>query len=92
MELNDLNDLLLTSWSQIPQQTFRGLVESIIRLVMDVLLAKERPTHYLSCGSNAMLYWVYTIPIFYILLFLRKTNITLILASGLPGPFAVVGS
>ena len=27
--LQDLKDLLLTSWCQIPQTTFRGLVESI---------------------------------------------------------------
>merc|ERR1711980_5436 len=27
--LQDLKDLLLTSWCQIPQHTFRGLVESM---------------------------------------------------------------
>ncbi|KAK3559853.1 hypothetical protein QTP86_021422 [Hemibagrus guttatus] len=38
--LQDLKDLLLTSWCQIPQQTFRDLVESRPRRVRAVLAAK----------------------------------------------------
>ena len=38
--LQDLKDLLLTSWCQIPQRTFRGLVESMPRWVRVVLAAK----------------------------------------------------
>ena len=44
--LQVLKDLLLTSWCQIPQKTFRGLVESMPRLVRAVLAAKVGPTQY----------------------------------------------
>ena len=44
--LQDLKDLLLTSWCQIPQHTFRGLVESMPRRVRAVLAAKGGPTQY----------------------------------------------
>jgi len=44
--LQDLKDLLLTSWCQIPQHIFRGLVESMPRRVRAVLAAKGRPTQY----------------------------------------------
>ena len=40
--LKDLKDLLLTSWCQTPQHTFRGLVESMPRRVRAVLTAKGR--------------------------------------------------
>ncbi|KAK3505622.1 hypothetical protein QTP70_021284 [Hemibagrus guttatus] len=40
--LQDLKDLLLTSWCQIPQHTFRDLVESMPRLVRAVLAAKSK--------------------------------------------------
>ncbi|KAK3541531.1 hypothetical protein QTP86_029169 [Hemibagrus guttatus] len=39
--LQDLKDLLLTSWCQIPQHTFRDLVESMPRRVRAVLAAKR---------------------------------------------------
>ncbi|KAK3513322.1 hypothetical protein QTP70_012374 [Hemibagrus guttatus] len=39
--LQDLKDLLLTSWCQIPQHTFRDLVESMPRWVRAVWAAKE---------------------------------------------------
>ncbi|KAK3507481.1 hypothetical protein QTP70_026050 [Hemibagrus guttatus] len=38
--LEDLKDLLLTSWCQIPRHTFRDLVESMPRRVRAVLAAK----------------------------------------------------
>ena len=38
--LQDLKDLLLTSWCQIPQHTLRDLVESMFRRVSAVLAAK----------------------------------------------------
>ncbi|KAK3516157.1 hypothetical protein QTP70_005397 [Hemibagrus guttatus] len=38
--LQDLKDLLLTSWCQIPQHTFRDLVESMPRWVRAALAAK----------------------------------------------------
>ncbi|KAK3536012.1 hypothetical protein QTP70_024504 [Hemibagrus guttatus] len=38
--LLDLKDLLLTSWCQIPQHTFRDLVESMPRLVRAVLVGR----------------------------------------------------
>ncbi|KAK3560207.1 hypothetical protein QTP86_000776, partial [Hemibagrus guttatus] len=38
--LQDLKDLLLSSWCQIPQHTFRGLVESIPQRVRAVSAAK----------------------------------------------------
>ena len=44
--LQDLKDLLLTSWCQIPQDTFRGLVESMPRRVRAVLVARGGPTQY----------------------------------------------
>uniref|UniRef100_A0A0E9WSK0 Tc1-like transposase DDE domain-containing protein n=1 Tax=Anguilla anguilla TaxID=7936 RepID=A0A0E9WSK0_ANGAN len=44
--LQDLNDLLLTSWCQIPEDTFRGLVESMPRWVRAVLAARGGPTQY----------------------------------------------
>ena len=44
--LQDLKDLLLTSWCQIPQHTFRDLVESMPRQVRAVLSAKRGPTAY----------------------------------------------
>lgn len=44
--LQDLKDLLLTSWCQIPQHTFRGLVESMPRRLRAVLVAKGGPTQY----------------------------------------------
>ncbi|KAK3532871.1 hypothetical protein QTP70_001156 [Hemibagrus guttatus] len=44
--LQDLKDLLLTSWCQIPQHTFRDLVESMPRWVRTVLAAKGGPTQY----------------------------------------------
>ncbi len=44
--LQDLKDLLLTSWYQTPQHTFRGLVESMPRWVRAVLAAKGGPTQY----------------------------------------------
>lgn len=44
--LQDLKDLLLTSWCQIPQYTFRGLVESMPERVRAALSAKGRPTQH----------------------------------------------
>ncbi|KAJ8417445.1 hypothetical protein AAFF_G00286720 [Aldrovandia affinis] len=44
--LQDLKDLMLTSWCQIPQDTFRGLVEYMPRRVRDVLVARGGPTQY----------------------------------------------
>ncbi|MCI4382560.1 hypothetical protein PGIGA_G00016250 [Pangasianodon gigas] len=44
--LQDLKGLLLTSWCQIPQHTFRGLVESMLRRVRAVLVAQGGPTQY----------------------------------------------
>uniref|UniRef100_A0AAY5L8T0 Carboxypeptidase E n=1 Tax=Esox lucius TaxID=8010 RepID=A0AAY5L8T0_ESOLU len=46
--LQDLKDLLLISWCQIPQHHFRGLLESMPRRVRAVLAAKGGPTQYLS--------------------------------------------
>ncbi|KAK3573262.1 hypothetical protein QTP86_019240, partial [Hemibagrus guttatus] len=40
LNLKDLQDLLLTSWCQIPQHTFRDLVESMLRWVRAVLQQK----------------------------------------------------
>ncbi|KAK3523569.1 hypothetical protein QTP70_002478 [Hemibagrus guttatus] len=49
--LQDLKDLLLTSWCQIPQHTYRNLVESMLRWVRAVLAAKGVPTGTpLLCG------------------------------------------
>uniref|UniRef100_A0AAY5KZE1 Tc1-like transposase DDE domain-containing protein n=1 Tax=Esox lucius TaxID=8010 RepID=A0AAY5KZE1_ESOLU len=45
-KLQDLTDLLLTSCCPIPQHTFRGLVESMHRLVKAVLMANGRPRQY----------------------------------------------
>ena len=42
--LQELKELLLTSWCQIPQHTFRGLVESMPQRVMAVLAAEGGPT------------------------------------------------
>ncbi|KAK3525097.1 hypothetical protein QTP86_015271 [Hemibagrus guttatus] len=42
--LQDINDLLLISWCQIPQHTFRDLVEPMPRQVKAVLAAKGGPT------------------------------------------------
>ncbi|KAK3563664.1 hypothetical protein QTP86_033502 [Hemibagrus guttatus] len=50
--LQDLKDLLLTSWCQIPQHTFRDLVESIPRWVRAVLAAKGGPTQCQAGGHN----------------------------------------
>ncbi|KAK3522560.1 hypothetical protein QTP86_023282 [Hemibagrus guttatus] len=44
--LQDLKDLLLTSWCQIPQHTFRDLVKCMPRRVRAVLAAKGGPTQY----------------------------------------------
>ena len=44
--LQDLKDLLLMFWCQIPQDTFRGLVESRPRRVGAVLAAHGQPTAY----------------------------------------------
>uniref|UniRef100_A0AAY5L9N5 Tc1-like transposase DDE domain-containing protein n=1 Tax=Esox lucius TaxID=8010 RepID=A0AAY5L9N5_ESOLU len=44
--LLDLKDLLLTSWCQIPQHTFRGLVEPMPRQVKGVFAVKGGPTQY----------------------------------------------
>ncbi|KAK3533242.1 hypothetical protein QTP70_013655 [Hemibagrus guttatus] len=44
--LQDLKDLLLTSWCQIPQHTFRDLVESMPRRVRAVFAAKGGLTRY----------------------------------------------
>jgi hypothetical protein len=44
--LQDMKDLLLTSWCQKPQNTFRGLVESMPRLVGSFLVACGGPTAY----------------------------------------------
>ena len=44
--LQDLKDLLLTAWCQIPQQTFRGLGESMPPRVRAVLAAKGGPTEF----------------------------------------------
>ncbi|KAK3557200.1 hypothetical protein QTP70_026141, partial [Hemibagrus guttatus] len=44
--LQDLKDLLLTSWCQIPQHTFRDLVESMPQGVRAVSAAKGGPTQY----------------------------------------------
>lgn len=43
-DLQDLKDLLLTSWCQIPEDTFRGLVESMPQRVRAVLAAEEGHT------------------------------------------------
>uniref|UniRef100_A0A3Q1K3H4 Uncharacterized protein n=1 Tax=Anabas testudineus TaxID=64144 RepID=A0A3Q1K3H4_ANATE len=42
--LQDLKDMLLTFWCQIPEDTFRGLVESMPQRVRAVLAAEEEPT------------------------------------------------
>ncbi|KAK3515696.1 hypothetical protein QTP70_028535 [Hemibagrus guttatus] len=42
----NLKDLLLKSWCQIPQHTFRDLVESMPRRVRAVLAAKVGPIQY----------------------------------------------
>lgn len=39
--INDLKDMLLTSWCQIPEVTFRGLVESMPQRVRAVLAVEE---------------------------------------------------
>ena len=44
--LQDLKDLLLMFWCQIPQDTFRGLVESMPWRVGAVLAANGGPTAY----------------------------------------------
>ena len=44
--LENLKDLLLTYWCQIPQHSFRGLVESMPHRVRAVLAAKLGPTQY----------------------------------------------
>ncbi|KAK3560178.1 hypothetical protein QTP86_034671 [Hemibagrus guttatus] len=44
--LQDLKDLRLTSWCQIPQHTFRDLVESMPRWVKDALATKGGLTQY----------------------------------------------
>ncbi|KAK3562823.1 hypothetical protein QTP86_010397 [Hemibagrus guttatus] len=44
--LQDFKDLLLTSWCQIPQHTFRDLVESMPQQVRAVSAAKGGPTQY----------------------------------------------
>nr|XP_020464514.1 copine-3-like isoform X3 [Monopterus albus] len=46
--LQDLKDLLLTSWCQIPEDTFRGPVESVPQQIRAVLAAKGGPTQYWS--------------------------------------------
>ena len=52
--LQDLRDLLLTSWYQIPQHKFRGLVESMPQWVRAVLAAKGGPRQYLAGGHDVM--------------------------------------
>ena len=52
--IQDLKDLLLTSWCQIPQHTFRGLVESMPQRVRAVLAAKGGPAQYLAGGQYVM--------------------------------------
>ena len=44
--IEDLKDLLLTSWCQIPQHNFKAVEESMPRWVRAVLAAKVRPTQY----------------------------------------------
>ncbi|KAJ8254683.1 hypothetical protein GJAV_G00196010 [Gymnothorax javanicus] len=44
--LEDLKELLLASWDQIPQDTFRGLIESLALRVKAVLAAQGGPTAY----------------------------------------------
>ena len=44
--LQDLKDMLLTSWCQIPEDTSRGLVESTPRWVRAVLVAQGGHTQY----------------------------------------------
>ena len=44
--LQGLRDLLLTSWYQIPEDTFRDLLESRHWWVKAVLAARGRPTQY----------------------------------------------
>ena len=44
--LQDLKNLLQTSWCQIPEHTVRGLVESIPWKLRAVLAAKGGPTQY----------------------------------------------
>ena len=39
-------------WCQIPQDTFRGLVESMPRRIGAVLVAHGGPTAYLAGGHN----------------------------------------
>ena len=51
-DLQDLKDMLLTSWSHIPQHNFRGLVESMPRQVRTVLAAKGGPTQYQAGGHD----------------------------------------
>ncbi|KAK3513336.1 hypothetical protein QTP70_012369 [Hemibagrus guttatus] len=47
--LQDLKDLLLTSWCQIPQHTFSDLVESMPRWVRAVWAAKEGRPNIRQC-------------------------------------------
>ncbi|XP_051541380.1 voltage-gated hydrogen channel 1-like isoform X1 [Myxocyprinus asiaticus] len=53
-KLQDLKDLLLMSWCQIPQDTFRGLVESMPRRVGTVLAAHGGPIAYYTGGHNVL--------------------------------------
>ncbi len=50
--LEELKDLLLTSWCQILQDILRGLVESMPLCVRAVLAARGGPTQYLVGGFN----------------------------------------
>lgn len=50
--LEELRDLLLTCWCQIPQETFRGLVESMPLRVRAVLEAQGVPIQYVAGGHN----------------------------------------
>lgn len=55
--LQDLNDLLLKSWCQIPQHTLRGLEESMPRQVRVGLAGAGGATQYQAGGHNVMCYW-----------------------------------
>uniref|UniRef100_A0AAY5KPB9 Tc1-like transposase DDE domain-containing protein n=1 Tax=Esox lucius TaxID=8010 RepID=A0AAY5KPB9_ESOLU len=52
--LQELKDLLLMSWCQIPQDTFRGLVESMPLRIAAVMAAHGGPTAYSAGGHDVL--------------------------------------
>ncbi|CAL1599941.1 unnamed protein product [Knipowitschia caucasica] len=52
--LEELKNLLQASWTQIPQDTFRGLVESMPHRVKAVLQSRGGPLNYVPGGLSIM--------------------------------------